>query len=340
MSVDCDQECPQLNALAKLLDSKDVVLADGATGTNLFAMGLAQSAPAELWCVDHPHRVRDLHQQFVDAGSDIILTNSFGSNRFRLALHGIEDRVSLLARTAAALAREVADRAERTVVVAGSIGPTGAMIGPIGERTQAQVQEAFEEQAMALKEGGADVAWIETMYSEKELVAAIAATQRAGLPYVATMTFDTNGRTMMGLTPEQAVVNIKQHVTPPLAFGANCGMGPAQLIDSLISIKCGASADDVIVAKGNAGLPKMGMDLHVHYEASPQVMADYVCLARDLGARIIGGCCGTTAQHVRAMAQALQTRPQHDPTDKETIERLLGPMRVVAQQRPQRRRRR
>ena len=329
-----------MNALSRLLADKDVLLADGATATNLFAMGLAQDAAAELWCIDHPDRVRALHQQFVAAGADIILTNSFSSNRLRLAQHGIEDRVAELARAAAELAREVADRAGRTVVVAGSIGPTGAMIVPIGNRSQAQAQEAFEEQAVALKQGGADVAWIETMYSAEELAAAITATQLAGLPYVATMTFDTSGRTMMGLTPEQAVINIKKHTTPALAFGANCGMGPAQLIDSIINIKRGASDDDVIVAKGNAGLPKMSMDLHLHYEATPAVMADYACIARDVGARIIGGCCGTSAPHIQAMAEALQTRARGDATDYATIERLLGPMKVVTEEQPKNRRRR
>lgn len=329
-----------MNNLSRLLAEKEVVLADGATGTNLFDMGLAQGASGELWCVDHPDRVRALHQGFVDAGSDIILTNSFSSNRYRFALHGIEQRVSEIARAAAEIARDIADRAERIVVVAGSIGPTGEMIAPLGDRSQADAQEAFEEQAIALKEGGADVAWIETMYSEEELAAAIAATHSAGLPYVATMTFDTNGHTMMGLTPEQAVVNVKRHGPMPLAFGANCGMGPAQLIDSIISLKRGADDDDVIVAKGNAGLPKMGMDLHVHYDATPAVMADYVCLARDVGARIIGGCCGTSAEHIRAMADALRTRPRGEPTDYATIERLLGPMKVVTEERPKRRRRR
>lgn len=329
-----------MNALLRLLDDKDVLLADGATATNLFAMGLAQDTPAELWCVDHPHQVLALHQQFVDAGSDIILTNSFSANRFRFALHGIDKRVTELARAAAELAREVADRAGRTVVVAGSIGPTGETIVPIGNCSQAQVEEAFEEQAVALKQGGADVAWIETMYSEQELAAAIAAVQHAGLPYVATMTFDANGRTMMGLTPEQAVINVKKHRTRPLAFGANCGMGPAQLIDSIINIKRGVNEHDVIIAKGNAGLPKMSIDLHVHYEATASVMADYACIARDVGARIIGGCCGTSAPHIQAMAQALQTRPHGDAMDYATIERLLGPMTVVAEQRPKRRRRR
>jgi len=329
-----------MNALGRLLQEKDVLLADGATGTNLFEMGLANGAAGELWCVDHPERIRALHQGFVDAGADVILTNSFSSNRFRFALHGIQDRVAQLAGAAAALAREVAERAPRPVVVAGSMGPTGEMIAPLGQRSQAEAQAAFEEQAAALKAGGADIAWIETMYSEQELAAAIAAADAVGLPHVATMTFDTNGRTMMGLTPEQAVRNVKRHGSPPLAFGANCGMGPAQLIDTVIGLARGAEPGDVLVAKGNAGLPKMGTDLHLHYDAGPEVMADYACLARDVGARIIGGCCGTTAGHLRAMAEALASRPRGPHPDHQTIEARLGPVKVVTEEGPRRRRRR
>jgi 5-methyltetrahydrofolate--homocysteine methyltransferase len=329
-----------VNALSKLLVEKEVLLADGATGTNLFEMGLANGAAGELWCVEHPERVRALHQAFIDAGADVILTNSFSSNRFRFALHGIQERVTELTRAAAAIAREVADAAGRPVAVAGSMGPTGEMIAPLGERPQSEAQAAFEEQAAALAAGGADVAWIETMYSEEELAAAIAAVDAVGLPYVATMTFDTNGRTMMGLTPEQAVRNVKRHGSAPLAFGANCGMGPAQLIDSVIGLARGADEGDVLVAKGNAGLPKMGTDLHLHYDADPALMADYACLARDVGARIIGGCCGTTAVHLRAMAEALAERPRGPFPDHATIESRLGPVKVVGDSAPRRRRRR
>jgi 5-methyltetrahydrofolate--homocysteine methyltransferase len=329
-----------MNALERLLAEKEVVIADGATGTNLFDMGLANGASGELWCVEHPERVRSLHQGFVDAGADIVLTNSFSSNRFRFRLHRMEDRVAQLARAAAEIARDVADRAGRTVVVAGSMGPTGEMIQPLGERSQEEAREAFEVEARALKDGGADVAWIETMFSEEELAAAIQAVDAVGLPYVATMTFDTGGRTMMGLTPEQAVKNVKRHGSPPLAFGANCGMGPAQLIDTIVGLVRGAEEGDVIVAKGNAGLPKMGDDMRVQYDGTPEIMSDYACLARDAGARIIGGCCGTTAEHLRTMVDALRARPREDFPGYDKIESLLGPVKVVSDERPKRRRRR
>ncbi len=329
-----------MNRLERLLSEKEIVFADGATGTNLFDMGLANGASGELWCVDHPDRVRALHQGFVDAGADILLTDSFSSNRYRFRLHQMEERVAELARAAAEIAREVADRSGRSIVVAGSMGPTGEMIEPLGERTQAEARQAFQVAAEALKDGGADVAWIETMFSEEELAAAIQAADAAGLPYVATMTFDTGGRTMMGLTPEQAVKNVKQHGSRPIAFGANCGMGPAQLIDTILGLRKGAEDGDVIVAKGNAGLPKMGDDMRVKYDGTPQVMADYACLARDVGARIIGGCCGTTADHLRSIVEAVTTRPREDPPDHAKIERLLGPVKVVSNEMPRRRRRR
>jgi 5-methyltetrahydrofolate--homocysteine methyltransferase len=333
-----------MDALTTLLLEKDVVIADGATGTNLFEMGLANGDSGELWCVQHPDRVRELHQSFIDSGADVLLTNSFSSNRYRFRLHGMDGRVAELARAAAELAREVAERAPRKVVVAGSMGPTGEMIEPLGDCSQAQAREAFQEQAEALKAGGADVAWIETMFSEEELGAALQGAHAAGLPVVATMTFDTGGRTMMGLTPQQAAVNVRRHGVAPLAFGANCGMGPAQLLDTVMGILRGAEPGDVIVAKGNAGLPHMGSDMRVSYDGTPQIMADYACLARDAGVRIIGGCCGTSPVHLRAMAEALALRQRGIPPTLEEVEQKLGPVNPVpaggGEEAPRRRRRR
>jgi 5-methyltetrahydrofolate--homocysteine methyltransferase len=230
---------------------------------------------------------------------------------------------------AAALARDVADKAGRTVIVAGSMGPTGDVLEPLGTRTVAEAEEAFHEQAEALRDGGADVAWIETMFAENELEAAVRGVQRAGLPIVATMTFDTGGRTMMGTRPSDAMRFSKKLPARPLAFGANCGVGPAQLLDSVLGLAQGAEPGDLIVAKSNCGLPVMGDDMRVRYDGTPEVMADYARLARDAGARLIGGCCGTTAAHVRAMAQALASSPRGAVPTYEEIERLLGPIRKV-----------
>lgn len=317
------------NRLSALLAAKDVLLADGGMGTGLFALGLTGGAPGELWNLDHPDRVAAVHRGFVDAGSDIILTNTFGANRFRFRLHASEDKVREINVAAAGLARRIADAAGRPVAVGGSIGPSGEMLEPIGERKPADVEEAFFEQAAALKEGGVDVAWIETMFFEEELGAAVRAAERAGLPYVLTMTFDTGGRTMMGLKPEVAIGLQKRHGWHPMAFGANCGVGPAQLLDSVLGLMKGAQPGDVIVAKANCGIPQVGDDMKVHYSGTPEIMADYAALARDAGARIVGGCCGTRPEHLVAMRRALDERPKGEPPTYAEIERRLGPVKIT-----------
>ena len=177
--------------------------------------------------------------------------------------------------------------------------------------------------ALALAEGGADVLWIETLSSVEELTAAVVGAGRSGLPLVVTMTFDTNGRTMMGLTPEDAITRARALSPRPAAFGANCGIGPAQLMDSVLRLRSTVDAADIIVAKGNCGIPRYEAG-QVVYGGSPQIMADYAVLARDAGARIIGGCCGTTATHLKAMAEALATRPPGPVPDYPTVEGALG----------------
>lgn len=315
--------------ITTLLGQRDVLLLDGAMGTNLFALGLANGAAGELWNVERPAEVKQVYQGFVDVGSDIILTNSFGANVFRFALHKLQSRVRELNMVGAALAREIADKAGRPVIVAGSMGPTGDVLEPLGPRTSAAAEEAFHEQADALREGGADVAWIETMFADNELEAAVRGAARAGLPIVATMTFDTGGRTMMGIRPSDAMRHSKSLPTRPIAFGGNCGIGPAQMLDSVLGLAEGSVPGDIIVAKSNCGLPTMDDDMRVRYNGTPEVMAAYARLARDAGARIIGGCCGTTARHVRAMADSLASTTKSDPPSYEEIERALGPVRKV-----------
>ena len=317
------------DSLTRLLQERDVLLIDGAMGTNLFALGLANGAPGELWNVEQAESVRSVYQDFVNAGSDIILTNTFGANRFRFQLHKLQGRVRKLNLASASLAREVADRAGRLVIVAGSMGPTGDVLEPLGPRTSAEAEEAFHEQAEALRDGGADVAWIETMFAHSELEAAVRGVKRAGLPFVATMTFDTGGHTMMGIRPSEAMRMSRQLPARPLAFGANCGVGPAQLLDSVMGLAEGAEPGDIIVAKSNCGLPVMGDDMRVRYDGTPEIMAAYARLARDAGARIIGGCCGTTPAHVRSMAEALVASSKRPPPRYDEIEAALGPIRKV-----------
>ncbi|MEZ5933315.1 MAG: betaine--homocysteine S-methyltransferase [Alphaproteobacteria bacterium] len=313
--------------LTSLLSEQEVVLADGAMGTSLFSLGLTNGAAGELWNVHHPEKVASVHEGFVDAGSEIILTNSFGGNRCRLAFHDAADRVHEINAAAARIAGEVASKVNRPVVVAGSMGPTGEVLEPHGTFRQADAKAAFEEQVAALKTGGVDLAWIETMFSEEELTAAVEAVEAVGLPYVFTMTFDSSGRTMMGIKPSDALTMSKAKNWRPVAFGANCGIGPAQLLDSVMGLTGAADPSDVIVAKGNCGTPTMGADMLPHYDGTPEIMADYACLARDAGARIIGGCCGTTPDHIRAMRAALATRAKGTRPSYGQIEGCLGPVR-------------
>ncbi|MBR9763979.1 MAG: betaine--homocysteine S-methyltransferase [Rhodobacteraceae bacterium] len=310
------------NLLSDLLDTRDWLMADGATGTNLFNMGLMSGDAPEMWNVEHPDRIRKLYSMAVEAGSDIFLTNSFGGNASRLKLHGAQDRVRELNRAAAELGREVADAAGRPVVVAGSVGPTGDIMAPMGPLTHAVAVEMFHEQAEGLKEGGADVLWLETISAPEEYAAAAEAFRLADMPWCGTMSFDTAGRTMMGVTSEAMVKMVRGLENPPLAFGANCGVGASDLLRTVL----GFSAHGVerpIIAKGNAGIPKYE-DGHIHYDGTPELMADYAVMARDCGAKVIGGCCGTMAEHLEKMHEALSTRPRGPRPTLEQITAALG----------------
>jgi len=318
------------NRLQRLLDSRPWLLADGATGTNYFAAGLETGDAPELWNIDHPERVSALHEAFIAAGSDIILTNSFGGTRYRLKLHQAEDRVAEINRAAAAIARRAADGSGRDVVVAGSMGPTGEILAPLGPLSQEDAADAFAEQGAALAEGGADVLWIETMSSEEELRAAIAGAERAGLPYVCTLSFDTNGRTMMGVTPGRVARMMHDLAPGPLAYGGNCGTGASELMAALLNMAEATAPGDVLVAKSNCGIPEY-VDGHIHYSGSPELMADYARLCRDAGVRIIGGCCGTTPAHVAAMHAALLAHEPGARPDLDTVVARLGEVSAGAQ---------
>jgi 5-methyltetrahydrofolate--homocysteine methyltransferase len=310
--------------LDELLADRAVLLADGATGTNYFQMGLGPGEPPELWNVDRPERVADLHQRFVDAGADIILTNTFGCNRFRLALHGNEHRVAELAKAAATVAREVADGADRAVVVAGSVGPTGELFAPLGALDHDAAVAAFREEIEGLQAGGADVAWIETMSAPEEVRAAATAAIAAGMPYVATCSFDTAGRTMMGLLPSALGGVFDDLPVAPVAYGGNCGVGAPDILVSLLQMT-EADPTAVTVCKGNCGVPRFqGVD--IVYSGTPELMARYAALAVDAGARIVGGCCGTSPEHLAAMRVAIDAHIRGDRPDRDAIIAGVGPL--------------
>jgi 5-methyltetrahydrofolate--homocysteine methyltransferase len=313
------------NPLQDLLAEKGILLADGATGTSLFAMGLESGEAPELWNEAQPEKITKLHQDFVDAGADIILTNSFGGTRQRLKLHHAQDRVHELNRKAAEIARAVADKASRKVIVAGSVGPTGELLQPLGALTFDEAVTSFAEQMAGLKEGGVDILWIETMSSPEEIRAAAEAAVKTGMPYVYTGSFDTAGKTMMGLAPRDIHGVAADIGDGPTAVGANCGVGASDILASLLDMT-EADPNAVVVVKGNCGIPEF-RGTEIHYSGTPPLMAEYAHLAVDAGAKIIGGCCGTTCNHLAAMRKALDA---HTPGPRPTIDTIvekIGPLR-------------
>ena len=289
----------------ELIETGEVILADGGMGTLLMALGLGRGVAPEMWNVEKPEQVRKIHRDYIAAGAQIILTNSFGGNRRRLSFHDVSDRTHELNRAAAHVARFEAEAAEAPVLVAGSIGPTGALMTPLGDLTFEGAKSIFEEQAGALIEGGADVLWVETMSDLEEMRAAIEGCREVAtdFPIVATMTFDTHGHTSMGISPQAAVEALGEMNL--LAVGGNCGNGPAE-IEAVIETMHKEDPDAVLVAKSNAGAPRMEGGRQV-YDASLEIMAEHALRVRDLGARIIGACCGSTPEHIRAMGHTLRS---------------------------------
>jgi methionine synthase I (cobalamin-dependent) len=289
----------------ELVDSGQPIVADGAMGTMLMANGLEFGDPPELWNIEHPELIRRVQRAYLAAGAQVLLTNTFGGNRLRLELHGRQDRVDELNRTAAVLARVEVDAADHPAIVAGDMGPTGQIMETIGGTLTPDIaREVFAQQARALAAGGADVLWVETMNDVAETVAAIRGAKDAApdLPVIATMSFDTRGRTMMGVTPEQAAAAMLE--AGAVAIGGNCGNGPEELVPVIERMRA-AYPDAVLVAKGNVGMPQL-VGMAVEYETTPATMADFARRFRDAGANVIGACCGSTPPHLQAMAEAIR----------------------------------
>lgn len=308
--------------LDQLLALGRPLLADGATGTNFFGMGLGPGEPPEMWNVDHPDRVSALHGAFVAAGADIILTNTFGCNRYRLKLHDAADRAYEIARRAAEIASNVAAVAHRQVLVAGSVGPTGELLAPLGALTEDEAMAAFVEEIDGLKDGGADLAWIETKSAPEEMRAAARAAIAVGLPYAVTGSFDTAGRTMMGLAPADLAGVFAELDVQPVAIGANCGVGASDLLVAVREIRHPSAH---IIAKSNCGIPQF-QGAEIVYSGDPLLMGQYATLAVDSGARIIGGCCGTSPEHLAEMKRALEAHVPGAPPSVEHIVDTIGPL--------------
>lgn len=293
-----------MNKLQSLLANPGVVMADGAMGTMLFEAGLKFGDPPEVWNISHPDVVRGVHRGYIDAGSRLILTNTFGGNRFRLGMHNLQARVHELNRTAAIILRAEVDAAGGGALVVGDIGPSGEILAPLGTLEYADAVEGFAEQAAALAAGGVDVIWIETMSALEEMQAAVEGVRKAApeMPIITTMTFDTRGHTMMGVSPEQAVKALTG--LGAAAVGGNCGNGPDEIMGVVRKMHA-ANPEAILVAKSNAGLPELVHGKAV-YQAKPEQMAVYAREIRAAGARVIGACCGSTPAHLQAMSAALK----------------------------------
>jgi 5-methyltetrahydrofolate--homocysteine methyltransferase len=286
-------------SFADLLAERPVLLADGATGTNYQDMGIEPGVAPEEWVVDAPERVRELHRRFVEAGSDLVLTCSFGATTPRLADGPLAGRTTEVNIRAAGLAREAVgdDR-----LVAGSMGPTGQLIEPYGVLTREVCAEAYAEQAQALADGGVDLLVLETFFALEEALWAIEGVQGVtDLPLVASFSFDQGTHTMMGVSPADVVAAVE-----PLgvaALGANCGRSLDDT-DAIVAEFLAAAPGIPLWVKPNAGVPRIVGDAVV-YEAGPEALAEHVRAYADRGARIVGGCCGSTPEHIAAVARAL-----------------------------------
>ncbi len=279
------------------LTTGETILADGAMGTMLQAAGLEKGHAPEEFNLTNPEKVLAVHQGYVHAGSELILTNSFGGNKYRLSKYGLGDSVYDLNRRAAEIAKEAG-----AAFVAGSMGPTGEFFAPLGTLTPEEAQETFAEQARGLADGGVDLLVIETMSDLNEMGAAIqGAKQATDLPLVCTMTFQQKLHTIMGVSPSQAAEALANWGAA--ALGANCGTGPEEVEQVLEQMK-ETVPDAFLVAKANAGVPRL-VKGRTEYDATPELMAEYAVRFAHMGVTIIGACCGSTPEHIAAMAEAL-----------------------------------
>jgi len=282
------------------LNGAGVLIADGAMGTMLQQAGLPRRVPPERWNLENPAAVQQVGRNYVEAGAQLILTNTFGGSRIRLNKDQLGDQVGEINRAAARLAREAAGG---RALVLGDMGPTGDLLKPVGPLDYADAVDAFAEQAAALAEGGVDALLIETMSDLQEARAAVEGARRAtDLPVLVTFSFDTHGRTMMGLKPAQAAKEI--WALGVAAVGANCGRTLSETLAAIQAMRQ-AVPGAALMAKPNAGLPRVEGENETVYDVSPAEMADYALKFAGEGVKIFGGCCGSTPAHIRAVAERL-----------------------------------
>jgi len=292
-----------MNRLLEMLQKKRILVSDGAWGTMLQSQGLLPGECPEAWNISHPDSVRAIATQYINAGSDIVLTNTFGGSRFKLSSFNFQDNVYEFNRAGATLSRQAAGD---DVVVLSSVGPTGKFLEPLGDVTEQEMIDNFYDQMRGLVDGGVDGILIETMADTAEAVCAVKAAKTVSqLPVLVTFTFERGKmgyRTIMGVTIPQAVDALTEAGADML--GTNCGNGIEQVVEIIAEMR--RYSDKYLVAHPNAGLPKLIQGKTI-FDQSPDEMATYIQRLIDAGANIIGGCCGTTPAHIAAIAKIIHT---------------------------------
>jgi methionine synthase I (cobalamin-dependent)/5,10-methylenetetrahydrofolate reductase len=294
------------------------LLCDGAMGTLLYACGVSADACFDVLNLNNPRVIQSIHADYIAAGADCIETNTFGANRFKLAAHGLDGQVRDINRRGAALARDVRESAGRDVFVLGSVGPLGKYLAPLGTVTADEARTAFQEQAEALLEGGVDAFIIETFSDLEELALAVGAIRgiTTDVPIIAQIAFTDDGATFTGRPAAEIARAIR--ALPIQALGANCSVGSSTLYEVLVQMHAEATNLPLCI-QPNAGLPSR-IGERLIYLSSPSYMADYAGRMVDAGARLIGGCCGTTPQHIAAMRVVLdRRRPARPETRRPTL---------------------
>ncbi|HET9493999.1 MAG TPA: bifunctional homocysteine S-methyltransferase/methylenetetrahydrofolate reductase [Chloroflexia bacterium] len=307
------------------------IICDGAMGTMLYSLGVPANSCFDEANLSQPEVVKAIHEAYIAAGADIIETNTYGANRFKLTPYELGDKVRKINSRGARLAREVREVSGRPVLVAGAVGPLGKPIRPVGMISETEARDYFKEQIEALLEGGVDLLILETFRDLEEMKQALmAAREVSDLPVVTQMTFEEDGRTQMGNTPEEVVRELQALGAD--VIGANCSTGPqrmARVISEMIS-----HAGTPISAQPNAGWPEM-VNNRVVYVSTPDYMAAFARRMLDGGARILGGCCGTTPAHIKAIADALRsTEPVTEQPAPRPIRRSVASLRVAEQEAP------
>ena len=277
------------------------LLLDGAMGTMLQKYGLRSGECSEGWNISHPQVVQKIHQEYIKAGADVILTNTFGANRIKLSSFDRENNILKINEIAVNIAKGAINKeisSDKRIFIAGSVGPTGKILEPYGDLKVSEAYKNYKEQAVILEKAGIDLIILETFYDLEEIRAALKAVkENTDLMVIASMTFDKNLKTIYGVDPERAVIVLENEGAD--GVGANCGTGPEVLYKVLKIMK--KASKTYLMVEPNAGMPELVKD-KVVYPTSPEVMADYTEKFVKLGLNLIGGCCGTTPLHIKAMS--------------------------------------